>query len=290
MPAIKLRRGLVLKTGIVVLRRLKNTGRKLFNASGRVFVNLGTRRAPPCLKQIAVFSKRRLFQHGVPGEGRRKASRLEQANFFLSCCALDERSRVNIQIRDTIGQQPSPLFSPFGPSIKKLSIRIPFASDSSWWPGTARQLTQSLESSSLVASISDFLCCSPRSSGRHAHLHCTYFLNVENVAGVVGKANNRVTVATCLLTRDKWQKQKKEEKEEEGRKERKKEEERKRERWGQKKYRRMHRKRVKGGSRRGKRTKGEEENTEEEGSWWWKERARTRARGAKIQSAARPFG
>ena len=116
---------------------------------------------------------------------------------------------------------------PFGRSIKKLSIRIPFASDSSWWPATARQLTQSLESSSLVASISDFLCrSSPRSSGRHAYLHCTYFLNVENVAGVVGKANNRVTVTTCLLTRDKWQKQEKKKKKEKREKRKKKKRER----------------------------------------------------------------
>ena len=164
---------------------------------------------------------------------------------------------------------------PFGRSIKKLSIRIPFASDSSWWPATARQLTQSLESSSLVASISDFLCrSSPRSSGRHAYLHCTYFLNVENVAGVVGKANNRVTVTTCLLTRDKWQKQEKKRKKKKERKER-----RRRRRERGKKYRRMHRKRAKGGggSWEGKSTKGEDENTEE-GSWWWKERGRTRER------------
>ena len=137
-----------------------------------------------------------------------------------------------------------------------------------------------------MASISDFLCrSSPRSSGRHAYLHCTYFLNVENVAGVVGKANNRVTVTTCLLTRDKWQKQEK--KKEKRKKREKKEEEEEREGKSTGGCTGSEQRGV-GDREKGKVRKGKTRTRKRDHGGGKKEEERVRE--AKIQSAARPFG
>lgn len=168
---------------------------------------------------------------------------------------------------------------PFGAQSKSTPSEFPLPLT----PRSRRTTINTVVRKQFVASISDFLCSLfPRhSSGRHSYPYCTYFFNAENVTSIAGKANNRVTVTTRLLTRNKWQERKKKKKRKDRRK-RKGREGKKREE-GRKKERCTGSEQREG---RGKGNNEREENTEEK-SWWWK--GRTREREVQRFKAARPY-